>query len=493
MTDYSGLKCINMDRGTWGSILLGALLLFIQIHAVNGFPPLLRQETWGGSGEDVGKGITVDSSNNIYIAGYTNSEGFGLRGGADLLLLAFNSSGNLKFATTWGDRDSEQGSAVAVDDLGNILVAGSNNLSRTPDSILLKFDRNGYLIWRFAWGGNGSDVATGIALDNSGNIYLTGYTNSSGAGGNDVFILKLDTNGSMIWQRTWGGWKSDVGSGITVDFSGDIYVTGTTESSGAGESDILILKLNSTGSLLWEEEWGGIYADSGQAIALSNTNDVFVTGYTLGDEPGFKLLLLKLDASGNILYAKKWGGNNNDYGLGVASDSLGNMYVTGFSTSFTANPSAPILKVQSDGSLQYAETWGGTFGATGYGITVDSSGNPLITGFVYGPPTPVSETVNITFQTPTGFLTVYGNNSLGISSYIASIPNGFPGSPLGSETYAGGWDLFLVRYNTNSASLEPFVVILVMVIASLILKGSRGGKSGFKSAKASSYKPIDDV
>ena len=104
--------------------------------------------------------------------------------------------------------------------------------------------------WIKLLGGTISDTGTGIAVDSSGNVYVTGYTGSQGAGGNDILIAKYNTSGVIQWQRTFGGASSDVGTDIAVDSSGNVYVTGYTGSQGAGGTyNVLIAKLPSNGSL----------------------------------------------------------------------------------------------------------------------------------------------------------------------------------------------------------------------------------------------------
>ena len=103
--------------------------------------------------------------------------------------------------------------------------------------------------WIKLLGGTSSDTGTGIAVDSSGNVYVTGHTGSQGAGGNDILIAKYNTSGVTQWLRTLGGTGTDAGTGIAVDSSGNVYVTGYTGSQGAGGYDILIAKLPSDGSL----------------------------------------------------------------------------------------------------------------------------------------------------------------------------------------------------------------------------------------------------
>ncbi|MFX1500441.1 MAG: SBBP repeat-containing protein, partial [Promethearchaeota archaeon] len=104
--------------------------------------------------------------------------------------------------------------------------------------------------WNTTWGGSNYDRGYGITLDVLGNVFITGYTRSYGAGNYDVFLLKYDSNGNLMWNITWGGSGFDDGRGIVVDGSGNVLITGSTDSYGAGISDMFLLKYNSDGIML---------------------------------------------------------------------------------------------------------------------------------------------------------------------------------------------------------------------------------------------------
>ena len=126
--------------------------------------------------------------------------------------------------------------------------------------------------WIKLLGGASNDTGNSIAVDSSGNVYVTGYTGSQGAGGNDILITKYNTSGVIQWQRTLGGAGTDAGNSIAVDSSGNVYVTGYTGSQGAGGYDILIAKLPSDGSL------AGTYGNFiYQASTLTDTTSVLTT------------------------------------------------------------------------------------------------------------------------------------------------------------------------------------------------------------------------
>ncbi|PXY74172.1 MAG: hypothetical protein CXX80_07800, partial [Methanobacteriota archaeon] len=269
-------------------------------------------------------------------------------------------------------------------------------------------------------GGTSNDAGEGIATDSSGNAYVTGHfigtatfgsTNLTSSGSDDVFIAKLSSSGSWQWAVKAGGSNSDKGTGIAVDSSGNAYVAGkfratstfgNTSLVSSGNDDIYIAKLSSGGSWQWVVKAGGSSGDSGNGIAVDSNGNSYVTGYfavtatfgstSLTSSGSDDIFIAKLNSSGSWQWVVKAGGSVNDIALGIAVDSNGNSYVTGYftgtatfgSTSLISGSDAIfIAKLSSSGSWQWAVKAGGQ-GAYGNGIAVDSSGNAYATGSFEG-------------------------------------------------------------------------------------------------------------
>jgi len=354
----------------------------------------------GGYFDDYGYGIAADGSGNAYVTGYTSSSDFpaaggpgydtGLNGDYDAFVVKLNPAGtSLTYATFLGGSSIDYGHSIAVDGPGNAYVTGHTWSANFPaaggpgydtshngyyDAFVVKLNPGGTgLAYATFLGGSDYDSGTGIAVDGSGHAYVTGNTESSNfpaAGGPgydisynggdyDAFVVKLNPGGTGLAYATFlGGRSSDHSSDTAVDGSGNIYVTGNTDSpnfpaaggpgydtSYNGDYDAFVVKLNPAGTgLAYATFLGGSAGDGGGGIAVDGSGSAYVTGYTYSSNfpaaggPGYDTshngendaFVVRLNASGTgLAYATFLGGSLEDDGVGIAVDSSGHAYVTG--------------------------------------------------------------------------------------------------------------------------------------------------------------------
>jgi len=398
----------------------------------------------GGSDNDDGRGIAVDSSGNAYVTGgFYETATFGTTnltssGGSDIFIAKLSSSGLWQWAFKAGGLSHDWGYGIAVDSSGNAYATGvfkgtatfgSTNLTATnTDTFTAKLSSNGSWQWAANGGGSSSpqyidyNERGGIAVDSIGNIYVTGSfsetatfgnTSLTSSGYDDIFVAKLSASGSWQWAVKAGGSSQESSGGIAVDSSGNSYVTGdfsetatfgsTSLSSDYGDYNIFIAKLSSSGSWEWAVK-AGYYAsqewDRGNGIAVDSSGNVYATGYFSGratfgntglrSSGGYDIFIAKLNNSGSWQWAVKAGSTGDDRGHGIAVDSSGNAYATGFfrgtatfgTTNLTSSGGSDIFiaKLNSSGSWQWAVKAGGPDWVRGIGIAVDSSGNTYSTG-----------------------------------------------------------------------------------------------------------------
>jgi len=320
-----------------------------------------------GNGEPLdtfGYGITTDSSDSIYITGTTQTfsgENY------NVFLQKYTSSCNLLYTLQWGGAGNDIPHGITTDSVGNVYIVGSTDSfgNGITQIFLLKYDVEGDLQFSQTWGTQNS-YGNGVAVDNFGNIYVVGTTSSLGTG-SQIVLLKYDSSGNILTQKTVGGTQNSYGTGVAVDGGGNVYVTGYSYSLGPtpGISTVVLLKYDPLGNLLFQTTWGGKQDDAATSIAVDIDGNVYLTGYTKSysvtqDVPS--AFLLKFDEAGNLLFQRVWGGNRGEFGYGVAVDTSENAYVTGYTFSFGPNSQGAnffILKYDNAGNLQYTKLYGG--------------------------------------------------------------------------------------------------------------------------------------
>ena len=335
---------------------------------------------------------------------------------------------------TWGGSAADSLAAVTHDSVGNIYAVGATSSfgAGGNDVLLMKYSPSGALVWSKTWGGASDDFATSVAVGPDGFIYVTGGTSSFGAGWYDMILLKLDTNGTVLSGTTWGGGSYDVGHDIGFDANGNIYVVAESYSYGPCCSTAALLRfspdLGAPRTTLYK---GPATYDGGYALTVDSGGNVIIAGtsWNYGVIPLHNsLLLVKYDPNGNLL----WQENFNSRGLGddqsagfhaLVTDSLGNVYVGGNHTGLCqTNDFSPC---DFDGLLLKVNAagtfqWANTWGTVG---TYDTAQSIAIdqNGNVL-----VSEILNSTGTTPTLSLLTYdrsNGNLLVQTSWSESVPS----------------------------------------------------------------------
>ncbi|MEO8149430.1 MAG: SBBP repeat-containing protein [Bacteroidia bacterium] len=403
----------------------------------------------GGIYSDIGNGIATDANGNVYVTGrFSGTITFGSTtltyvGGDDIFIVKYDGNGNVLWAKSAGGTFNDEGTCISTDAGGNIYVSGffqspsltfgSTTLSNSggSDIFIVKYDGNGNVLWAKSTGGTDTERGNGIATTANGNVYITGLFNSTSiafgsttltnanAGIMDVFIAKYDGSGNELWAESAGGTDADIGFAIASDASGDVYITGYFASStitfgsttlsivGAG-ADIFIVKYDAGGNVLWAKQAGDFSIDIGYGIATDAAGNVYVTGYfgsasiTFGSTTltntsfGNDIFTVKYDGSGNVLWAKSAGGTGNEVGQRITTDPGGNVYVTGdfqssaitFGSTTLSNTGQEdifIVKYDGNGNVPWAVSAGGTSGEGGQSIATNSSGNVYVTGYFVSP------------------------------------------------------------------------------------------------------------
>ncbi len=341
----------------------------------------------GGISQDRAFSVCTDPSGNSFITGYflSPSVTFGTytitNGGAGwaVYLVKFDPTGNVLWAKSAGGWSQDLSYGVSCDPSGNVFMTGQfssamitfGTFTLTSGGwntiFITKYDPNGNVLWAKNAGGTGNDCSTAISIDGAGNSYITGYFWSSSitfgtytltnVGCSDLFIVKYDPNGNVLWANNSGGLSCEGSASISSDAVGNTYITGgfngtsnlifgTYTLSNVGVQNMFVAKYDTNGNVIWAKSAGGTGGDGGSSIS-TYTGGVFVTGYIGSPTIIFgtntltpiasaidPMFIAEYDLNGNVICATSLVSGGDDQN-GVCTDKFGNAYIAG---DFMANP-----------------------------------------------------------------------------------------------------------------------------------------------------------
>ncbi|MCX5870817.1 MAG: SBBP repeat-containing protein [Deltaproteobacteria bacterium] len=396
--------------------------------------PTYQWHTFYGSGaDDYASDIAVDCSGNVYVTGWSNAtwgnpvNPHSGNSSNDIVALKLDSSGALMWNTFYGGIADDEGFGIVVAGSGDVYVTGHSYAtwgsplhaySGDSDIVVMKLDSSGVLVWNTFYGSASYDFVQGIAVDGSGNIYVTGRSDATwgiplhayngSASSANIVVIKLNSSGVYMWHTFYGSASSNYGRAVAVDSDGNVYVTGRSDdtwgsplhphSDGPNNYDIVVMKLDSSGVLVWNTFYGSTADDETYGIAVDGSGNVYVTGesYATWGSPkhahsgsgNFDIMVMKLDSSGVLAWNTFYGGISNDGGAGIAVDGSGNVYVTGYSNATWGSPlhaysgssDIVIFKLDRSGAYVWNTFYGSVNGDYCARIAVDGSSNVYVPG-----------------------------------------------------------------------------------------------------------------
>ncbi len=414
---------------------------------------------YGGGMADDAKSMAVDAQGNVYIAGQTKSTSniatsgahqSTIGGGQDAFLVKFNSNGELQWATYYGGSLNEDVQGITVDTQDNIYITGttesSNNIATVgahqsflggySDAFLVKFNSNGVRQWATYYGGPPNDEGFRVKVDAQDNVYMAGSANSSNdiatsgahqitnGGVMDAFLVKFNSNGVRQWATYYGGLLHEEPTEIEVDAQDNVYMAGNANSSNniattgayqntyGGQADAFLVKFNSNGVRQWATYYGGSSFEETGGLSIDVQNNVYLSGRTTsssniattgafqstfgGSSDAF---LVKFNSNGVQQWATYYGGWASDFAFASVTDAQGNIYLGGntYNTLGIATPGAHqseygggtydafVVVFNTNGVRQYASYYGGSGRDEGFFIEKDAGNNIYITGKTESP------------------------------------------------------------------------------------------------------------
>ncbi|MFA5557329.1 MAG: SBBP repeat-containing protein [Flavobacteriaceae bacterium] len=456
------------------AVLFLIFALPLQTLKAQSDPEVLWAKRFGGTLGYSGGCMTSDASGNVYVTGqFEGTADFGdttfsttdnIFDMADAFVLKTDASGTVLWAEQFGGESMDEGISIAIDASDNIYTAGRfrgtatfGNLTLTAENsdvdvfynsvYVAKQDTSGEVLWVSEFFGEQDISLTthifnvfSITTDTQGNIYTLGtfntvtatfgnitlnrISNYNSSGSYDMFIVKQDASGQVLWAENFGTIGDDtfadiIGYDITTDASDNLYITGNFSGtivfgdatfSSPFPGDCFVLKMDALGEVVWAKQFeaGGTIQSLSQCITTDATGNVYVAGLFGGelnigdiilsstmdednDSYSGDVFAVKLNSSGQVLWAKSYGGTGNESAKDITVDASGKIYITGsfggvanFSGNFLVSEGSSndvfVLKTNNAGVVEWAEGFGSTGSDNGKGIIVDSSGNIYVTG-----------------------------------------------------------------------------------------------------------------
>lgn len=305
----------------------------------------LWEKNFGGSDGEYGKSVLEAVDGGLVVAGHTGS--FGNRN--QVYLLKTDSDGNLLWEKNFGGSEGDYGNSVIEATDGGLVVAGRTfSFGNDWQVYLLKTDSDGNLFWEKNFGGTDSDYGYSVVETADGGFVVVGITSSFGSRV-QMYLLKTDSNGNLLWEKNFGGTSDDYGYSVVETEDSGLVVTGETYSLG-NYSQLYLLKTDSNGNLLWEENFGGSESDRGSSVVSTTDGGLVVTGYTDSFGSRVQVYLLKTDSDGNLLWERDFGGPEGDYGTSIVEKADGRLVVTGRSFSFYHVNQVYMIWTDSEGN-----------------------------------------------------------------------------------------------------------------------------------------------
>jgi uncharacterized delta-60 repeat protein len=336
---------------------------------------VLWSKTYDSGTDDAAHAITVDASGNVYVGGSSKNGIYN-----DFRTLKYDSTGNIIWDKAYDSSNNDEVLGLVVSSTGDVYVTGASVESNENCIRLIKYDASGNLLWNKELMNNA--YAYDMTTDASGNLYIAGRkVNTTSA---DFTLIKTDAEGNIIWSKIYEAADNEQAHGVALDNTGNIYVTGFSMPPGS-DSDILTLKYSPDGTLLWSKTYDSGFDDAvyGHGIAADPNGNVYVAGYTTVTTPAGEYVIIKYNSNGDTLWTKTYAADNTDPTASIAINATGSVYLLGTYLS-TDNYDFMIAEYDSKGILSWDTLYDSGQDDFGTDIALDANGNILATGRTAG-------------------------------------------------------------------------------------------------------------
>jgi hypothetical protein len=340
------------------------------------------ERRFGGDEADFGYSVAPTSDRGCISVGSTASFGAGL---TDAYLIKTNASGDTVWTRTFGGADYDVGYAVQQTSDGGYIVAGATRSFGAGgyDVWLVKTDASGETLWTRTFGGPGDDEARSLDQTADGGFVLAGHTESYGAGQGDVFVVRTDVLGNQLWSGTYGGNGPDEAFSVRRTADGGFVVAGFTQSFGVAGDDVYLIKTDAQGDTLWTRTFGGGDDDFAYSVLQTTDGGYLVAGLNESwGAGGEDFYLIRTTAKGDTVWTRTYGGSNTDEAHALLETRDGGFLAVGSTHSYGAGDfDAYLVRTDTNGRLLWTRTYGGTGDDGAWSVAPAAGGGFLIAGY----------------------------------------------------------------------------------------------------------------
>jgi len=355
--------------------ILSVIFLGIYFRGYKERNPVIRHKEWGHS-----VGQTADGG--YVLAGVIWRMGGGQ---SHVYLVKADGSGRKVWRKTFGQGDVNWGNAVQQTEDEGYVVAGTAWPSdgSQSDIYVIRTDGEGKEVWGRTYGGSGRDEGYSVSQTRDGGYVISGHTDSFGQGKEDVFLVKMDGQGNETWKRTYGGSGKDQGFSVRQTKDGGLIIAGQTDSFGEGGDDVYLIKTDSQGHRIWSKTFGGKGRDWGRSVLQTPDGGYMVVGTTWPFEGKYSdVYMIKTDEGGRKIWERTFGKRYGDYGYSVEQARDGGYVVVGNTrpSGRTGESKLYLLKTDDKGHKVWARTTGGGGSQYGYAVCRAFDGGYVVAG-----------------------------------------------------------------------------------------------------------------
>jgi uncharacterized delta-60 repeat protein len=373
-----------------GRFILKAIALFILASSyfvtagAQPNPDTLWTRTYGGSSSAWAWCVQQTTDGGFVVAGRTYS--FGAWSG-DIYLVKADSQGDTLWSRTYGGSSGDWAYSVQETTDGGYIVAGyaTSTGANGEDFYFVKTNNHGDTLWTRSYGGGNNDEAYSVQQTADEGYISAGWTYSFGAGDSDFYLVKLNSQGNILWTRTYGGYSADNARSVQQTSDEGYILAGNTWSFGAGNDDFYLVKTNSQGDTLWTRTYGGSSWDHATSVRQTFDGGYIIAGSTQSFGAGYDdFYLVKTDDQGDTLWTRSYGGDLFDYAYSVQQTADGGYVVAGYSCSFgTFDYDFYLVKTNSQGDTLWTRRYGGSDDDDAFCVQQTTDGGYVIGGHTY--------------------------------------------------------------------------------------------------------------